>query len=1131
MHNYDLLISRLDAFIRKYYVNRLLRGVLVFATCLLFFLLTVTVSEYFLYMPVWLRTGIAVLFVVGGVWALVAWIFMPVMHIARLGKIITHEQAAVIIGHHFAEVSDKLLNILQLRKATESSGSRELIEASIEQKASQLAVVPVVSAIDLSRNRKYLPYFLPVLLAGVFMLVAAPNIFRDASQRLLHPQQVFEKPAPFSFNVDTNNLKTTRNADFVLVAEASGEVIPADMAIEIEEDLIPMLPVSPGKFRYTFRNVTQSISFRLYSAGFYSRQYKLKVIQKPVLQSFRLHLDYPAYINKQDEQISSLGDITVPAGTRVDWFFSAEHADVVAMRFGNGPLEPMNFESDQFRGQFRFMQDTSYSLVLLNSKTGAGDTFSYYVKVLTDQYPTIQIQEHRDSVTGTQILLDGSAGDDYAISKVLFHYNLYDDQNRELDKQVYPLNIKQGALTFFQYYFDVQQLKVQPGQKLTYYLEAWDNDGVNGAKATRSQMMEYRMFDMDEIDSAMHSNAQQISSGLSNSSQRSEKIEEEYREMQSRLLKNSEMDWEQQEALRNMMKAQQGLETQMKAVKKRFEEQVKQSEHKEYSEDLREKQEAIKKQLDNLVNKELQEQMKKLQELMAKLNKEQALQTAQQLEQQNKLFKMDMERMQELMKKMEMQMRMEDMANKMEELAKKELALKEQTDQKTAGSEKLTKEQRDIHNELEDAMKKEMKEMEDLNNEMKEGQNLEDEKELANDASGQMEHSQQQLQKGENSKAGQSQNKAAQNLQQMAQSLRKAASGMDMDKLTKDIRAVRQILSNLVRLSFDQERLITEIKDVNPASQAYIARQQEQNRLHENSKMIRDSLFEMSKDMFKLAENVNRETTELEKNMRASVQAIENRRIGDAATRQQYVMTHTNNLALMLNEVLANLLSMQAQGKPGSEGQCNNPGGKTPKPGPGTQLSDVITQQKQLGDAMQQMQNAMQRRKGADAGTEGESNRKKPGGNQQQGDEYGDAEQLARLAQQQAAIRQKLQELNSLLNSKGMANIAKELREIQDEMDKNETQLVNRSLSNEQLLRHKEILSRLLEAEKSVREQQQDDKRSSKTAQEMTHPMPPELERYLKDKRELTEQYKATPPVLKPFHQRVIADYQRMLGI
>lgn len=1136
MNNYDLLISKLDAFIRKYYANKLLKGVLVFTTSLVLFVLTVSVSEYYFYMPVWLRTVIAILFVASALAALVVWIAVPLSKMARLGKTISHEQAAVIIGQHFEDVSDKLLNILQLRKNADANTSRELIEASIDQKAKQLAPVPIISAIDLSKNRKYLPYLLPVLLAGIFMLVAAPNIFRDASERLLQPTKSFEKPAPFSFVIQNKSLRATRNSDFTLEVTTEGSVLPDDMAVAVGNDLVPMQVKESNQFSYTFRNVTDVIEFKLYAGGFYSETYKLTVVQKPILSKFNIGLDYPAYTGRKDETIASLGDMTVPVGTTVSWSFVTEHTDKVFVRMGEGDAVDLKKDGNTWSAQFRFMNDTGYTLILANTKTKVTDTFNYLVKVIPDEHPVLQLEEFKDTVSGKQVLLSGNAGDDYGISKVLFRYTITDGTNREVAKKDVALKITPGALTTFQHYFDIQDLNLQPGQKISYFIEAWDNDGVHGSKSTRSELMEYSMYDRKQLDSAINANSQQMNSGLSNSSQKADMLQEEYKEMQSRLLKSNDMGWEQQESLQNMMKMQQSLQNQMKAVKQRFEEQLQQSEQKKYSEDLKEKQDELKKQMDNLLNKELQEQMKKLEELMAKLNKEQAVQTMQQLQEQNKLFKMDMERMQDLLNKMEMQMRLEDLAAKMDELAKKQLDLKESTDSKKETNALLQKKQVDIEKALDEAMKNDMKDMEQLNEKMKEQQDLEKEKDLAKEAKDQMGESSEQLQQNNNSKSSKSQSQAAENLQQMAQSMRAAASGMDVEKLEKDIRAVRQILTNLMRLSFDQEQLMKDIRQVNLASQAYVAKQQEQNRLHDNSKMIRDSLFEMSKDMFKLAATVNKETTELEKHMRYTVNAIENRKVGEAVTRQQYVMTHTNNLALMLNELLANLLQMQSQAKSGAQGMCNKPGGKNPKPGPGQQLSDVITQQKKLGNAMQQMQETMKRRSGAQPGGQGEGKDGKQGNNgnkegQGNGEQGGDAEQLARMAQQQAALRKQIQDLNSLLNSKGMGNIAKELREIQEQMDRNETDLVNKRLSSELMMRQREILTRMLEAEKAVREQQQDDKRSSKTAKETGRPIPAELEKRLQQHKELTEQYKTAPPVLKPYYQQIVEDYYKLLGI
>jgi hypothetical protein len=330
-----------------------------------------------------------------------------------------------------------------------------------------------------------------------------------------------------------------------------------------------------------------------------------------------------------------------------------------------------------------------------------------------------------------------------------------------------------------------------------------------------------------------------------------------------------------------------------------------------------------------------------------------------------------------------------------------------------------------------------------------------------------------------------------------------------------------------MRLSFDQEQLMKKVQETATSSPTYLANQKEQNRLHSNSVMVRDSLFVLSKRLFKLAAAVNKETTELEKNMKYAQESIEARRVGDAVTKQQFVMTRTNNLALMLNEMLSNLMQMQSQAESQSkkQGSCQNPGGMTPKPGAGKQLSDIITKQQELGNAMQQMENAKQQKdgKGKEPGKSPSQEGKQDGG------EYGNAEQLARMAQQQSAIRRQLQQIQSLLNSKGMGN-AKELKEVQEKMDRTETDLVNRRMSPEMLLRQKEILTRLLETEKALREQEQDDKRSSKNPLDMARPVPPSLQQHMKERQNLLEFYRTVPAQLKPYYRTMVEQYYRNIG-
>ena len=174
-----------------------------------------------------------------------------------------------------------------------------------------------------------------------------------------------------------------------------------------------------------------------------------------------------------------------------------------------------------------------------------------------------------------------------------------------------------------------------------------------------------------------------------------------------------------------------------------------------------------------------------------------------------------------------------------------------------------------------------------------------------------------------------------------------------------------------------------EVRKAATSSQAYVNNQEEQNRLHKNSIMIRDSMFALSKRVDKLSAPINKETTDLEHNMQLTVDELENRNIGGAIAHQQYVMTHTNNMALMLNDVLANLMQQANQPKDGGGmGSCKKPGGKMPNPGAGKQLSDIITEQQQLGDAMQQMAKAGKKPGGKEGQKPGDKPGQKPGGGQ-----------------------------------------------------------------------------------------------------------------------------------------------------
>ena len=124
---------------------------LFFAFGVMYFLVTLLV-EYFFWLSPAGRTVLFWAFIAVEVGLLAKFVVLPLTRLFKLSKGINYKDAATMIGNHFPEVSDKLVNTLQLRSTSHDS---ELMLASIEQKSAALEPIPFSLAIDFKKNKKY----------------------------------------------------------------------------------------------------------------------------------------------------------------------------------------------------------------------------------------------------------------------------------------------------------------------------------------------------------------------------------------------------------------------------------------------------------------------------------------------------------------------------------------------------------------------------------------------------------------------------------------------------------------------------------------------------------------------------------------------------------------------------------------------------------------------------------------------------------------------------------------------------------------------------------------------------------------------------------------------------------------
>ena len=222
----QVLIGKTERFVKKYYVNRLIQGVLIGAALWIVFYLLVNTLEYFSWFSSKVRLALFIVLVIGSLLVATVYFAIPLVNLIRYRKKMSLEQAALLIGKFFPDISDKLLNTLQLSDGLSADASNELLAATIEQRTAQLNPVRFTDAIDLKGNLRYLYIFLALLCVLLALMLFLPRFAVQPAQRIINFEQEFEKPLPYSVQLSQEAIEVNQGADVAFSIQVEGTHIP-----------------------------------------------------------------------------------------------------------------------------------------------------------------------------------------------------------------------------------------------------------------------------------------------------------------------------------------------------------------------------------------------------------------------------------------------------------------------------------------------------------------------------------------------------------------------------------------------------------------------------------------------------------------------------------------------------------------------------------------------------------------------------------------------------------------------------------------------------------------------------------------------------------------------------------------
>lgn len=1111
-NNFEVLLKKLDVFIKKYYFNKIIKGLLLAISVYAAWYIAIVLIEYFGRLSTNFRTVLFATTIILYSIIFITMILIPILQLFKIGKTINYKDASKIIGKYFPEVSDKLLNILELKELINSNQTNyDIILASINQKTIKISPIPFVSAINLKKNIKYLKYFVPPILIIILLLCISPQIISDPTERLINFNKFYKEPAPFEFILLNDTLIVKKGQDFTVELETKGKMLPENVNINYGGNDFFMEKVKNGNFKYTFKNLNNNLKFSFSAINLKSDTYNIEVLPAPIIVDFKIVVTPPAYTNLETKTYNNSGDLTVPIGSNIFWTFNTSNIDRLTATF-----DSVSFEAKQKDKLFSFtkqlLKPTIYSLKIKNNFFDEDLGILYKINTIPDLYPTIGVNSLNDSAQLSALYFNGFIEDDYGFTNLTFNC-IPGEKSDTLITINIPFS-KNMIYQEFYYAFDFASLNIK-GKNISYYFEISDNDGIHGPKKTKTEIKDFSIPNADDIKQLTEKNNQETESKIEQAAKINQKIRKDIENFKKKMLNEKMTGYEKKQAMQQIFDQQQQLQNLMNDIKNLQNQTLNYKEQFSKNEELIKKQEEINKLLEAMMDEEMKKMMEDMQKLMDNFNPEDFMKLAEKMDYSTKELEKEMDNTLELLKKTEVEDNFKKSIEDLKDLAKDQDKLSEDSKNKEFKKEDLLLRQQEQEKQFE-KIKEEIKENLEKNKDLEEPVKMKDIQEDMKNISETFQETKQDMKEGKQQKASKSQKKNSQQMEEMADKMESAMSENEDEQNAEDMGDLRQILENLLYFSFTQEDIMKNMKNLSNRDPKFKELIVKQKNLENDFEIIRDSLNILARRIAMISPMISKDVSIIYQNLKLTMDNISSNLKNNIERSQQTVMTSANNLTLLLFELLQQMQQQQANSQQKKSGKqcnnCKNPGngqkqqsGQQSKNGP-TKEGEMRDKQQGLKRQMQEMLDNMKNGKG-------DKNGKQP------------SEALAKMLMQQEMLKQMLNEMKSGASPEQ----SKILQQIDQMMEQNISDLINGNVTPNTINRQDQIITRLLQAENAEKERETDNKRKSNEAKDYKFSNPDEMFKEKNKELRFNELLQQSNMKLTPYYKNKYKDYLKSL--
>jgi hypothetical protein len=1076
-----------------------------------------------------------------------------------------HSTVAAYLEKAYPNIENRILSTVQLKPTLENNRlgyAQEFVEQLIFQTQHDVEKIESKKIFQnefakIRRNAGVAVIALAVLMLTNFLLPSALKGFTQTIETL--PKTPMEGFTAQIEEVSPGNIQIKRGADVTVTAKVSGHLdAPVyvyyrlaqtdseskndkdvqgspDTVINVErnENQLPHLSDSetwqsllmnrqPTDIPYSAKieNIDRSLQYYVSTKDVASENYQITVSHEPIVKTFQLQLNYPAYTQLPSQILeANMGNTEVLYGTEVVLTGESNKPLTEAhLIFEESDLVKLEIEAEtKMKGSFIAKEAGIYHIQIQDSDgLTNSDPLAYTLNVFKDRAPQVEIIEPgKDLVLDNDMLvkLKVEATDDYGIQALQLVHRIQkenvDDTTITL-KQIPPTTSPPQTSQFLTYSWDIEPIGLFPGEALSYYVQAIDTDDVSGPNIGKSRTYTVRFPTLDELYDNLAAEQETEQLGLDELFDEQTEATGIVDELLDKIRKFREFTLSDKKLMQQVVESQKEIGRKANELITEMEQTASEMEKNQLFEpETIQKYQELQELMKQALSEEHQELLKKLSEALAKqqlTEQENAMAEANFNQEQ---FQQQLERLKSLYQQLIMQQKLEAAAKQAQELAEQQKQLIDSLEdtsvsEKTEESESIdpaqaqTGQQEQTNNisELNDAAQKEdrikqesdklSEKLDTLGNEMSEMaksqenaapqvQKVADEVKRLNQyaqdqqLSENLQNTSQSLRNAQRQDAQQTGRQAEQTLTELAQGLDNALEFMEGSNAEQALTAMREAVKSGLYLSHLHEKVINQTNElVTTNMQNYIAseiKQLQQLAAEELSAakgitQLAEKLWELGKQQMQIDPNIVWRLNASSDALNRAARALEDRQTSLAIPIQ-------NRGLADINQAIFDLLNAMAQ-----MSQQMGAGG----------LQDMLEQLQQLAQSQQQLNEMAQSLS-------------------QQMRERGQTpslqQRLERIAAQQQLIREATERLAEIAEI--AAEMLGSLQNVAEEMADVERKLEQGTLNDQVIDQQERILTRMLDSLKSLekrdvgrRRKAQVAKKPSATPQEVP-PLHPEL--------------------------------------